>query len=265
MTDATLAVGTVCSADGTTIAYERSGDGPAIVLVGGAFNDRTTTRAVAAALAGDFTVFGYDRRGRGDSGDTAPYAVQREIEDLAALIGAAGGTAYLYGISSGAILAALATAAGLPVAGLALFEPPFRVGPHDGSGAALAPRLAELVTAGRRGDAVRCFLRDAVGLPAEQVRGMRDQPMWPWLEMMAPSLVHDATVSGDGTLPADRLATITAPTVVLDSTGSPQWLRDATGATAESVPGARRVSLEGGFHEVPADRLAAELRRLLLG
>ncbi|MBM0260637.1 alpha/beta fold hydrolase [Micromonospora sp. 4G55] len=112
MTDATLAVGTVRSADGTTIAYERSGDGPAIVLVGGAFNDRTTTRAVAAALAADFTVFGYDRRGRGDSGDTAPYTVQREIEDLAALIGAAGGAAYLYGISSGAILAALATAAG---------------------------------------------------------------------------------------------------------------------------------------------------------
>lgn len=265
MTDATLAVGTVRSADGTTIAYERSGDGPAIVLVGGAFNDRTTSRAVAAALAEDFTVFGYDRRGRGDSGDTAPYAVQREIEDLAALIGAAGGTAYLYGISSGAILAALAAAAGLPVAGLALFEPPFRVGPHDGSGVALAPRLAELVSAGRRGDAVECFLRDAVGLPADQVRGMRDQPMWPWLEMMAPSLVHDATVSGDGSLPADRLATITASTVVLDSTGSPQWLRDATGATAEAVPGARRVSLEGGFHEVPADRLAAELRRLLLG
>ena len=94
---------------------------------------------------------------------------------------------------------------------------------------------------------------------------MRDQPMWPWLEMMAPSLVYDATVSGDGSLPADRLATITAPTVVLDSTGSPQWLRDATGATADAVPGARRVSAWSGFHDVPADRLAAELRRLLLG
>ncbi|MEU5942091.1 alpha/beta fold hydrolase [Micromonospora sp. NPDC047548] len=265
MTGTTLTAGTVRSADGTTIAYERSGDGPAIVLVGGAFNDRSTTRPLAAALAGDFSVLGYDRRGRGDSGDTAPYAVQREIEDLAALIGAAGGTAYLYGVSSGAILAALATAAGLPVARLALFEPPFQVGPHAGSRPALAPRLAELVAGGRRGDAVECFMIDAVGVPADQVRGMRDQPMWSWLEMMAPSLVHDATVTGDGRVPAERLAAITASTVVVDSTGSPQWLRDAARATAESVPGARRVSLEGGFHEVPAERLAAELRRLLLG
>lgn len=263
MTDTTLTVGTVRSADGTTITYERSGEGPAIVLVGGAFNDRSTTRAVAAALAGDFTVFGYDRRGRGDSGDTAPYEVRREIEDLAALIGAAGGTAYLYGVSSGAILAALATAAGLPVAGLALFEPPFSVGPRAGSGPALAPRLAELVAAGRPGDAVECFLLDAVGLPVDQVRGMRDQPMWPWLEMMAPSLVHDATVTGDGTLPAELFAGIGVPTVVVDSTGSPGWLRDAAGATVEAIPGARRASLEGGYHEVPAELLARELRRLL--
>ncbi|MGC5017580.1 alpha/beta fold hydrolase [Micromonospora sp. DT47] len=265
MSGTTLTVGTARSADGTTIAYERSGDGPAIVLVGGAFNDRSTTRAIAAELAADFTVLGYDRRGRGDSGDTTPYAVEREIEDLAAVIDAAGGTAYLYGVSSGAILAALATAAGLPVAGLALFEPPFQVGPHAGSRTSIAGRLAELVAAGLRGDAVECFMVDAVGIPTEQVRGMRGQPMWPWLEAMAPTLVYDSTVTGDGTLPAGRLAAITAPTVVVDSTGSPAWLRAAARATAEAVPGARHVSLEGGFHEVPAERLAPALRRALLG
>ncbi|MCX4469561.1 alpha/beta hydrolase [Micromonospora sp. NBC_01655] len=265
MTGTSLTEGRVRSADGTIIAYERSGEGPPIVLVGGAFNDRSTTRALAAALAPNFTVFGYDRRGRGDSGDTAPYAVQREIEDIAALVGAAGGAAHLYGLSSGAILAALATAAGLPVTGLALFEPPFTVGPHAGSRRPIAGRLAELLAADRRADAVECFMVEAVGLPAEQARGMRQQPMWPGLEALAPTLVHDTTITGDGDLPADRLAAIDVPTVVVDSTASPQWLRDATRATAEAVPGARYVSLEGGFHEVPPERLAAELRRGLIG
>ncbi|MEV4481272.1 alpha/beta fold hydrolase [Micromonospora coxensis] len=265
MTQTSSTVGTARSADGTTIAYERSGEGPAIVLVGGAFNDRSTTRELAAALAADFTVLGYDRRGRGDSGDTTPYAVEREIEDLAAVIEAAGGTAYVYGLSSGAILAALATAAGLPVTGLALFEPPFQVGAYAGSRTAIAPKLAELVAAGRRGDAVECFLIEAVGVPADEVRGMREQPMWPWMEMLAPTLVYDCTVTGDGTLPAERLAAITVSTVVVDSTGSPDWLRAAARAAAEAVPGARHLSLEGGFHEVPADRLAPQLRRALLG
>ncbi|MCM0673745.1 alpha/beta hydrolase [Micromonospora phytophila] len=265
MNGATPTVGTVRSADGTTIAYERSGEGPPIILVGGAFNDRSTTRPLAAALSSHFTVHGYDRRGRGDSGDTAPYAMQREIEDVAALIGAAGGSAYVYGLSSGAILAAYATSEGLPVAGLALFEPPFQVGEGDGAKAGLAGRLTELVSAGRRGDAVELFLTAAVGLPAEAVEPMRGQPEWSWLEGMAHTLPYDTTVTGEGALPTDRLAAVTAPTVLIDSTGSPAWLRDATRAAAAAIPGARHVSLDGGFHEVPPDVLAAELRRSLLG
>ncbi|MCI4063184.1 alpha/beta hydrolase [Micromonospora sp. R77] len=255
----------VRSADGTTIAYERAGDGPPIILVGGAFNDRSTTRPLGAALAADFTVFGYDRRGRGDSGETAPYAVPREIEDVAALIEAAGGRAYVYGLSSGAILAADAAAAGLPVAGLALFEPPFRVGGPAGTPPDLQERLTELVSAGRRGDAVELFLTVAVGVPAEAVAGMRGDPGWSWMEGLAHTLAYDCAVSGDGALPTDRLAAIAAPTVVVDSAGSPPWLREAAVATADAIPGAVHRSLPGGFHEVPPEVLAPEVRRLLLG
>ncbi|SCL14993.1 Lysophospholipase, alpha-beta hydrolase superfamily [Micromonospora rhizosphaerae] len=261
----TWTVDTVRSADGTTIAYETAGEGPPIILVGGAFNDRSTTRALAAALASDFTAYGYDRRGRGDSGDTGPYAVQREIEDVAALIEVAGSRAYVYGLSSGAILAAYAAAEGLPITGLALFEPPFQVGPHGGAKAELPDRLTELVSAGRRGDAVELFLTAAVGLPPNAVAGMRGMPEWSWMEGLAHTLAYDTTVTGDGPLPAARLGTITAPTVVVDSTGSPPWLRDAAAATASAIPGATHRSLEGGFHEVPPEHLAAELRDSLLG
>lgn len=261
----TWTVDSVQSADGTMIAYERAGDGPPIILVGGAFNDRSTTRALATALATDFTAYGYDRRGRGGSGDAGPYAVQREIEDIAALIELAGGGAYVYGLSSGAILAAYAAAEGLPATGLALFEPPFQVGPDGGTKGELPERLTELVSAGRRGDAVELFLTDAVGLPAEAVAGMRGMPEWSWMEGLAHTLPYDTTVTGDGALPAARLATITAPTVVLDSTGSPEWLRDAAAATAAAIPVATHRSLEGGFHEVPPERLAVELRDVLLG
>ncbi|WP_334627913.1 alpha/beta fold hydrolase [Micromonospora sp. CPCC 205539] len=253
------------SADGTPIAYERSGDGPPIILVGGAFNDRNTTRALGAELASDFGVFGYDRRGRGDSGDTTPYEVRREIEDLAALIAAAGGTAALYGVSSGAILAALAAADGLPVTGLVLFEPPFQVGSHVGIREDITARLTERIAADDRDGAVETFLTDSVGLPAEAVAGMRAQPMWGSLTAIAHTLPYDALVSAGGRLPVERLAAITAPTLAVDSTSSPQWLRDGSRATAEAVPGGRHVSLEGGYHDVPPATLAPALREFLLG
>ncbi|MGW3794352.1 alpha/beta fold hydrolase, partial [Micromonospora arida] len=168
----------VRSVDGTPIAFERSGAGPAVVLVGGAFSDRNATRDLGAALAPDFTAFSYDRRGRGYSGDTAPYEVGREIDDLAALIAAAGGSAAVYGISSGAVLAALATAQGLPVTKLVMFEPPFQVGPHVGVRKDITPQLIELIAADDRDGAVETFLSASVGLPAEQITGMRSQPVW---------------------------------------------------------------------------------------
>ncbi|MEV4119489.1 alpha/beta fold hydrolase [Micromonospora sp. NPDC049645] len=255
----------VRSADGTPIAFERSGAGPAIVLVGGAFNDRTTTRALASALAPDFTVFGYDRRGRGHSGDTPPYEIGREVDDLAALIAAAGGSAAVYGISSGAILAALATAEGLPVTGLVLFEPPFQVGSHVGVRKDITAQLIELIAVDDRDAAVEVFLSAWVGLPAESISGLRSLPMWGGLTAIAHTLPYDAIVTAGGHLPADQLAAITAPTLAVDSTASPQWLRDASRAAAEAVPGGRSISLDGGFHEVEPATLAPALREFLLG
>src|SRR5215470_16121283 len=187
---------TVSSTDGTVIAYEIRGDGPPVVLVGGGFNDRNSPADLAEALSTRFTVATYDRRGRGDSGDTAPYTVDREIEDLAAVIAAVGAPALVYGNSSGGVLALRAAAAGVPIGRLAILEPPFRV---DGT-AALPERyvetLEELTSDGRMADAIEYFLTQAVGLPPQAVEQTRRSPAWPGMQRMAPTLVYDAHVTG---------------------------------------------------------------------
>src|SRR6266545_989385 len=175
---------TTTSADGTSIAYERAGSGESIVFVAGAFNDRTTLAPLAKELEDRFTVITYDRRGRGDSGDTAPYAVEREIEDLDAVIAAAGGSAYVFGFSRGSA-----------ITGLALYEPPLEPGAGP-VGADFPDRIAALVRDGRRGDAVELFQREAVGLPPEMIAGIRQMPFWPALEAAAHTLVYDTTITG---------------------------------------------------------------------
>src|SRR4051794_36849342 len=154
------------SADGTAIAFDRLGHGSPIIMVVGAFNTRSTAAPLARALEERFAVLNYDRRGRGDSGDTEPYAIEREIEDLAALIGEAGGSASVFGYSSGAVLALKAAARGVAITNLVLYEPPFRA---DASFPALpgdlVERLQELIRAGRRGDAVELYQMKAVGIP----------------------------------------------------------------------------------------------------
>src|SRR5262245_5356833 len=162
-----LPMDTVTSRDGTTIAYDRLGQGPPVVLLPGGSVDRTANAGLAAELAGHHTVYNVDRRGRGDSGDTQPYAVEREVEDIAAVIDAAGGRAHLYGSSSGAGLAMHAVAAGLPVARLALWEPPYSVGGRPDLPDDTASVYRELVDAGRRGDAVEYFMAKVVRLPPE--------------------------------------------------------------------------------------------------
>ncbi len=255
---------TVPSRDGTTIAFDRSGDGPALILVGGALSDRSAGAPLTALMAPRYTVFAYDRRGRGGSGDTPPYAVEREVEDIQSLIIAAGGSAFVFGMSSGATLALTAAAHGLAITRLALYEPPFIVDdtrppvPKD-----YVARLNELVAAGRRGDAVAYFMTAAVEVPAAQVAEMRQMPMWPAMEAVAHTLAYDGAIVGDSMSGAPvsraRWAAVTAPTLVIDGGASPTWARNAVQALADALPNAQRRTLEGQTHAYAPEALAPVL------
>ena len=239
---------TVASADGTVIAFDRYGGGPPVIMTVGAFNSRSQTEPLARTLAPQFTALNYDRRGRGDSGDTAPYAIEREIEDIAALIAVAGGSASLFGHSSGATLALKAAAAGLPVTRLVLYEPPFRTGDgHPGLPADFAAQLAALVAAGRRGDAVELYQTTAVGLPQEVVEQLRHAPFRPGLEAIAHTLAYDAAIVGDLSLSAGLLATVAAPALVITGENSPPFLRNAAQAAA-ALPNGQLAVLPGQTH-----------------
>jgi pimeloyl-ACP methyl ester carboxylesterase len=249
------------SADGTAIAFERSGAGPALIFIGGALSDRSGGIALSDRLASKVTVYRYDRRGRGSSGDTPPYAVEREIEDLDAVIGATGGSALVYGHSSGGALALEAAVRGLPIARLAVYEPPYVVeGDRAAPPADLEGRLRDLISSGRRGEAVRAFLVEAVGMPAETVSGMERAPMWPSMEALAHTLPYDFAVMGvDNTMPTERLATIGIPTLALDGGASPAWARRSVEALASTIPGARHIRLEGQTHGADPEVLAPVL------
>jgi len=248
------------SSDGTIITFDRLGDGPPVILVCGGSVDRMSNAPLAALLAKHFTVFNYDRRGRGASGDTAPYAVEREIEDIDALIAAAGGSACLYGSSSGAALALEATASGLAITKLALWEPPFIVGDsHPRPPADTAKTYTELVSAGRRGDAVEYFMAKVVGLPPEFVAYARTQPWWPAQEALAHTLAYDATIMGDYSLPTERIASITTPTLVIDGGASFEWIGETAQAIVELLPNGQGRTLEGQTHDVAAEALAPVL------
>ena len=245
----------VISSDGTSIAYEASGSGPVVILVGGAFSHRTFPKTVQLAqlLSGDLTAVNYDRRGRGDSSDHAPYAIEREIDDLAALIDRLGGSASLWGWSSGAVLALRAAATGLPIRDLALYEPPFLV---DDSRPLPAPdfseRLTALVTDGDRGGAVKLYMTEGMGAPAIFVNAMRILPVWSRLKEQAHTLPYDWALL-DGTLTgrplqAEPWSAVTARTLVMAGAKSPQQLRSAASGLAAVVPDAERRLLEGENH-----------------
>ena len=249
---------TVTSKDGTRIAFDQSGDGPAIILVVGAFNDRATGAPLAQALEPHFTVFNYDRRGRGGSGDTAPYAVEREIEDLDALIAQAGGSARVFGYSSGAILSLRAAAHGLAISQLALYEPP----PTGTRAGQIAPQLSELIAAGRRGDAVELFQTEAVGIPASVVAQMRNAPFRPTLEKMAQTLVYESTILRS--LPTGLAASVRLPTLVIDGEESPAVMRQAAQSLAEALPEGRYRTLKGQGHDIVPAVLAPVLEEFFL-
>jgi pimeloyl-ACP methyl ester carboxylesterase len=260
----------VASKDGTTIAFDRSGEGPPIVLVGGALADRSAAAELAAHLAPRFTVIAFDRRGRGDSGEAAPYAVEREVEDIEALIAAAGGQAFVFGHSSGAVLS-LEAARTTPslITKLALYEPPFIV---DDSRAPLpadyVTHLDDLVSRGRRGDAVEYFMTTGPGVPAEVVAGMRHEPFWSSLESTAHTLAYDGTIMGDtmggSPAPLRRWASVGVPTLVMDGGASPDWQRHAVRALVDVLPDARQRTLEGQDHGPDPEVLAPALVEFFL-
>jgi pimeloyl-ACP methyl ester carboxylesterase len=256
---------TTHSKDGTAIAYETCGEGPPLILVDGAlcYRDMGPSRAVADALAGHFTVIRYDRRGRGESSDSAPYEVAREIDDLAALIAAAGGSAYVCGFSSGAVLALDAAAQGLPITGLALYEPPFIVDDSRPPAAAdYVPQLNALLASSRRGDAVRLFMRQ-VGMPAPLVALMRFMPAWGKLKRVAHTLPYDGEIMGDTQLgrplPAARWPGTKVRTLVIVGGKSPAFFHNGTRMLVDLLPDAEHRVLDGQTHMVKAKALAPVL------
>jgi pimeloyl-ACP methyl ester carboxylesterase len=257
------------------IAYDRTGSGEPLVLVGGSFSYRQYPGQVklAGLLASRFTVYNYDRRGRGDSDDTPPYAVEREIDDLAAVIAAAGGRAYVWGLSSGAVLALDAAAAGVPIDRLAVQEPPLVVDPGDRRPPAdMRQRLSELIAAGRRGEAVRYFMVDAMGAPAFVPALLRLMPgVWKRLTAVAHTLPYDAALTdglqGGRPLPAGRWAAVTMPALVMCGTAkeTPPFLRHASAAVAAALPDARLAERRGLGHtkKLDAKVIAATLTDFL--
>jgi pimeloyl-ACP methyl ester carboxylesterase len=253
---------TTTSADGTTIAYHAFGDGPAIVVVGGATNRKEDWVELVQALAeAGFTGVTYDRRGRGDSGDTTPYAVEREIEDLAAVIAQTGGTAGVHAVSSGGALANRAAAAGLPIRTLSTFETPYRVGDGPRPPADYVEHLRTLYDAGDSSGMLEYFMTAGVGQPQEQVDQMKQMPFWDALVPIGRTVLYDGLCLGgsQAPLPTELLASISIPVLSLGSTGSPDWLRAAAEAAANAVPDGRYVVLEGDFHSAPTRVLAPAL------
>ena len=258
----------VRSSDGTTIAYERSGSGPALILVDGALCSRAfgPSPKLAPLLAPHFTVYTYDRRGRGQSGDTPPYAPAREVEDIAALIEEAGGSACLLGLSSGGALALEAAASGVPVDKVAAYEPPYVDHSGQAGGAAHEGRLERLIAEGQRGRAVTYFMRDMVGAPAPMVVMMRLMPwIWRKLEAVAHTLPYDAAVMTGFRIPRARLASIAVPVLVMNGTKTDPRLRDAARMIAEAVPTARHRELPGQTHNVKPTALGPAVVEFFTG
>ena len=255
----------VTSKDGTHIAYDKQGEGPAIILVAGALCARLSWSGpeLSKLLSPHFTVFNYDRRGRGDSGDTKPYAVDREIEDIGALIDEAGGNASLYGHSSGGALAmAAAIQLGDKIVNkLAMYEVPYN---NDGNAQrawrAYIKKLTELLAAERRGDAVALFM-EYVGTPVEQIEGMRHAPFWQALEAIAPTLTYDHTaiLGENNSVPTERAMQVQVPTLVMNGGASFPFMFDTAQTLSKAIPHAQLRTLEGQTHDVASEVLAPVL------
>jgi len=251
---------TVTSKDGTPIAFDRLGEGPSVVLVTGGSVDRMSNVPLAQELASDLTVLNYDRRGRGPSGDTAPYAIEREIEDIEAVLEAAGGSAHLYGTSSGAALALRAAAAGVPVTKLALWEPPFILDENARPPKDQVEQYETMVAQGRRGDAAEYFMTKVVGMPPEFAAQARNEPWWPNQEALAHTLAYDARIMGDYSLPTDQASSVKVPTIVIAGGADMPFMRETAQALADALPDGQVRFLDGQGHNVDPTVLAPALK-----
>jgi pimeloyl-ACP methyl ester carboxylesterase len=248
------------SKDGTNIAYDKQGEGPAVILVAGALCTRLSWSGpqLSKLLVPHFTVYNYDRRGRGDSGDTKPYTVAREVEDIEALIDEAGGSAYLYGHSSGAALVLeAAIQLGQKIKKLALYDAPYHEEAADKQAFKdYTKQLREALAADHRGDAVAAFMQ-YVGMPNDQIETMRQSPSWPLLESIAPTLAYDhaAILGEDSSISTERIAVVSAPTLVMHGGASFPFMDDTAQVLSKAIPNAKLRTIEGQTHDVDVDVL----------
>jgi pimeloyl-ACP methyl ester carboxylesterase len=248
---------TVTSADGVTIAYECSGGGPPLVIVNGALSTRQTGALLAPLLDSEFTLYRYDRRGRGDSSDSGAYAPELEVQDLAAVARATGEAPFVFGQSSGGALALEAAATGVGLRGLVVHEPPYVPGPSTAPESADA--LAELVARGGRDEAVEQFLR-STGVPDAMLAQMRASPAWLPLLDIAHTLPYDVRLLNEGRVPTERFAQIPCPVLATAGSLSAPWALDAVRAVAAAAPQGDYRTLDGQAHSVAPDVLASVLR-----
>lgn len=249
------------SKDGTRIVYDKSGSGSLLILVNGALCSRAfgPMPKLAGLLTGNFTVITYDRRGRNESSDTQPYAAQREVEDLEALINANGGSAFVTGFSSGAALALAAAASGLNITKLALYEPPFMVDEGQRPPADSLQQLQKMIAENRRGDAVKFFMKDMVGVPAMIVFIMKLTPVWSRLKKVAHTLPYDVAILGDFSLPREKAASVKIPTLISGGDKSQTTLQQAVKRLSEIMPDSELKILKGQTHNVKAKAIAPVL------
>ncbi len=256
---------TVVSKDGTSIAYDKSGNGPPIILVSAGSADSQSNLGLANVLAPDFTVFNYERRGRGASGDTPPYAVDREIEDIDAVVDAAGGSAYIYGSSSGAALAmeAALKLGASRITKLVMWEPPYNVDPEGRPPADTVEQWNKMLAEGRRGDAAEFFMAKVVKLPPEFVEYAKTAPWWEAQKALAHTLPYDGTIMGDYSPPTERAAALRVPMVILTGGASFPFLAETAEVLAKAIPNAETRTLEGQSHDVDATVLGPAMKDFL--